>query len=134
VTLMPIESNFQRSLAYAPYIRGLKGPRKRRAGDAHADRVELADASGLESHIRGDDFPLSLILKQDQAGQQYRPRQEVPSTKILFRAGGKEGQARALGATAISRASIPLKGPVTTAFLTLLLYSSPTALSIFEIK
>ena len=42
VTPTPIESNLLRSPAHAPHIRGLKGPRTRRAGDAHADRVEIA--------------------------------------------------------------------------------------------
>ncbi len=42
VTPTPIELNLRRSPAYAPHIRGLKGPRTRRAGAAHADRVELA--------------------------------------------------------------------------------------------
>jgi hypothetical protein len=34
VTLTPAESNLQRFPAHAPHIRGVKGPRTRRAGDA----------------------------------------------------------------------------------------------------
>ena len=42
MTPTPVDLKLQRFPAHAPHIRSLKGPRTRRAGDAHTDRVELA--------------------------------------------------------------------------------------------